>query len=148
MKIAIDPGVDGAIAIRTNSTTKVIPMDLANLAKLLKTVGSRHAPGPSTVVVEKLTGTGGNNPFPMVENYGEILGLCRANEIIPRLIPPQVWQLPYNVSGMPYADRKAALWRIAVELRPKTLKPHADALLLLEWADTKSAAQLARYSRF
>jgi len=154
MTIAIDPGVKGAYAVsprenQPRTHASLFAMDLDKLATLLKAVGSPHAPYPTQVVVEKLTGTGQGVPMALGQNYGEILGMCRANGINPIMVPPQVWQRPYKkVAGVDYEARKKALHKIAGEMiGGRILKPYADAYLILQWAYALSEIDRKRYTR-
>lgn len=138
VRIAIDPGKSGGIAVR-DAEGKVrvfaMPDTVHDLAELLywesgAIYGQVHA------VLEKVHAMptdGGSSAFSFGENFGAIQGVLAALQIPYGLVTPQQWQKKVGALPKEKADRKRALKAYAQQRYPHikvTLKT-ADALAML-----------------
>ena len=140
IRIAIDPGKSGAMAIMYPSgdpyaipfTTESEMRDELETVLQFDSVTEYHA------VLEKvhaMPGQGVTSMFTFGANYGFWRGLLQGLRIPFDEVRPQEWQKGLNIKqGLKGAERKRALKQIASERYPRmkvTLKT-ADALLMLK----------------
>lgn len=136
VRIAIDPGKGGGIAIRDDNgevRSYSMPETAHDLSALLRGVAALC---DTMVVLERVHAMprdGGVSAFHFGENYGMIQGVLAALQIPYRLVTPQQWQKKVGALPKEKADRKRALKAFAQQRYPHlkvTLKT-ADALAML-----------------
>jgi hypothetical protein len=144
IKIAIDPGIMGAMAVRDSGghvavfrfTTEPEMRDLMEKFVIYKDRGYRI-----TAALEKvrsMPGQGGTSIFTFGSNYGFWRGILLANRISFREVRPQDWQkglIPAKLAGKDnQPKRKRHLKQLAQERYPdlKVTLYTADALLMLD----------------
>lgn len=94
--IALDPGMNGAIAILNDGIVTAHPfpiagkiLDLAAIADLIQSAS------PAIAVIEKvgsMPGQGVASTFKFGMGYGALLGICAARSIPVELVTPQRWK--------------------------------------------------------
>lgn len=158
LHIAIDPGINGAVAVRYLDGEFVVFPFISDdefvrvMAELAKYCVAEGCAG--RIVIEKVGGfvgkaQPGSSMFKFGDNNGFIRGVCMALGFSVRLVAPVTWQKPYPKAKVKQdgtrdkAQHKRDLRDIAARLFPQfrvTLK-NADALLLLDYAITHTSAQ-------
>ena len=148
MKIGIDPGITGAIAILDNSLECVGLEDMPvmqlgmnhqqvnapALAKILRHYATLDALDYDVYLeqVNAMPGQGVTSMFNFGMGYGMIIGICGAAGYSLRLVKPSVWKRTAGLIGHP----KDAARTLAQQIYPGvdlSLKKHigrADALLI------------------
>ena len=146
--LAIDPGANGAYAIRfpDGTTTATRFTSESDFLEAMFTLASQAAQNstPVTAYIEQVGGyvgkaQPGSAMFNFGRNFGYILGICQALAFTVELIRPQTWQKAYptrTTKTQNATQHKRELKDHATRLFP-TLKPTlatADALLILHHA--------------
>lgn len=145
MRIGVDPGISGAIAVLTYELKCVFLGDMPTMQ-----LGARHTqvnaaalakilnqyPEPTTVVyleqVGAMPGQGVTSMFNFGVSYGVVQGICAALNYPLILVRPSAWKKTASLIGKP----KEAARTLAQQLYPEqelSLKKHvgrADALLI------------------
>lgn len=142
IKIAIDPGQGGAIAIEyPDGTTVAHPFEDESTARDdIETVLEYDDAAEIRAVIERVHAMpkqGVSSTFRFGANYGFWRGLLQANRIAFREVTPQSWQKGLSLkSSLQGAERKRVLKQIAAERYPnlKVTLANADALLMLNYA--------------
>lgn len=142
LKIAIDPGQAGAIAVQyPEGETIATPFeDEGTMRDLLKEVKEQANANEDVQIqavlerVRSMPGQGVASMFKFGQNYGYWRGVLQGLEIPFHEVTPQKWQAGLHLaSTVQGTERKKALKQIASERYPNlkvTLKT-ADALLML-----------------
>lgn len=140
--IGIDPGKNGAIAIRRGNQITALPMPLAGKELDLPAIAEiiRDA---DLVVIEKvhsMPGQGVTSMFTFGCGYGAIQGITAALQIRTELVAPQTWKSSVLKGTKKDKDAAIAYCRRAFPdvplVLPRCRKPHdglADALCLAEY---------------
>jgi hypothetical protein len=146
--LAIDPGANGAYAIRypDGTTTATRFTSESDFLEAMFTLASLAAQEQITVTayIEQVGGyvgkaQPGSAMFNFGRNFGYILGICQALAFTVNLIRPQTWQKSYptrTTKTQNATQHKRELKDHATRLFP-TLKPTlatADSLLILHHA--------------
>ena len=146
--LAIDPGANGAYAIRypDGTTTATRFTSESDFLEAMFTLASQAAQKqiPVTAYIEQVGGyVGKEQPgsamFNFGRNFGYIFGICQALAFTVELIRPQAWQKSFptrTTKTQNATQHKRELKDHATRLYP-TLKPTlatADALLILHHA--------------
>ena len=139
--MAIDPGANGAIAIKTirgifSHKMPDTPKDLFDLFKSFKEVFDVEC------MLEKVGGMpkmGGSSMFNFGQGYGYIEMALIANEIKTTTTSPQAWQKTMLIGTK--SKLSTTEWKNKLKAKAQQLYPHikvtlanADALLILEYA--------------
>lgn len=144
--VAVDPGINGAAAIRwEDGKVETREFDEETAVDLVQVLDCKHEGSGTAVefVVEEVGGfvgkaQPGSAMFVFGANYGFWRGLIQGNGFPLRLVRPTVWQKGIRgVAGTKGPERKRKLKEEAARLFPE-LKPTlktADALLLLDFAE-------------
>jgi crossover junction endodeoxyribonuclease RuvC len=141
IKIAIDPGASGAMAIRYPDGAVVVhdfkQLGEAGIRDELETALQYDDTTVIEAVMERVhsfPGQGVASTFKFGANYGFWRGLLQGLRVPFREITPQQWQKPLGIGKKEKADRKRALKQLAAERYPqiRVNLNNADALLLLE----------------
>jgi len=141
--IAIDPGANGAIVVRTFDGSIIsykmpdTPKDLFELFKSL-----RQNDYDVECMLEKVGGMpkmGGSSMFNFGQGYGHIEMALIANEIKTTTTSPQAWQKTMLIGTK--SKLSTTEWKNKLKAKAQQLYPHikvtlanADALLILEYA--------------
>lgn len=142
IKIAIDPGVGGAMAVKyPDGMTTAIAFDCESVMRdELETVLNYDDTAEVEAVLERVHAMpreGVSSVFKFGSNYGFWRGVLQGLRIPFYEVVPQQWQKGLSLSSkLKGPDRKRALKQLAAERYPEhkvTLKT-ADALLMLEQA--------------
>jgi crossover junction endodeoxyribonuclease RuvC len=142
--IALDPGQNGAIAIRKGGTISAQPLPVSgktlDLVALAQTI---TAASPALAVIEKvgsMPGQGGASTFKFGQGYGALLGMCAALAIPVELVTPHRWKGLILAGTAKDKDAAIAYCRRVFPgvplVMPGCRKPHdgvADALCLLQF---------------
>jgi crossover junction endodeoxyribonuclease RuvC len=155
MKIGIDPGITGAIAVLKDDLTSWSPnfpypglydmpvmamgkhqqVNTAELAKILSGIAHKVDAVETTVYLEQVNAMPGQGVVSMFNfgmSYGAVLGVCGALMFPVVMVRPNAWKKTANLIGKP----KEAARTLAQQLYPEldlSLKKHvgrADALLI------------------
>lgn len=137
---AVDPGVDGAVAILNLSTRAIYIHSM----RTVHTYDNRSAflaeHHIGQVYVEDIPHVN-TAPAPLMIDYGGWLETFAFSQNFGKVVRPSVWQRTCNCpTGLSYSARKRWLNRRAQELFPSVSfgKPHADALLILHHVMTNN----------
>ena len=141
IKIAIDPGASGGMAIRFIDG-KVIAYPYISEADFIDTI--QTLPGPAEAYVEKVQGYigGAGGPgsamFSFGQSYGFILGVLMALQVPVKLVRPQEWQKRLSL-GTSKSHASKSHWKRHLRGEASRRFPQlkvtlktADALLILE----------------
>jgi crossover junction endodeoxyribonuclease RuvC len=147
VKIAIDPGIKGAMAVRDSSGHVAVfkfttESDMRDQVEQIKwKYQNSQVSHRITAVLEKvrsMPNQGVTSVFTFGSNYGYWRGILQANRISFREVRPQEWQkglIPAKLKGKEnQPNRKRHLKQLAQERYPdiKVTLDTADALLMLD----------------
>lgn len=141
--IAIDPGINGAVAVISEDNSLLIqkcPSTISGMAEVIRQMKS-----PVKAVIEKvgaMPGNGGVSMFTFGQNYGQWQGILAAFGIPVIEVTPQKWQK--HIPGIP-APRKTTKGEkksAAQKSAEKAERKH----YILDWVQKRTARKIHLYA--
>lgn len=137
--MAIDPGLGGAIAVRT----KIGEVKVYDMPKSPHDITDRLYASCQVMpicYIEQIQArendkTHVSSAMKLMKNYGICLGALYSQDWLVKIVPSKTWMSGFVKAGLTYAERKKELHEIAKGLFPdlKFKESEADALVLLAY---------------